>query len=391
MPVSFSFIVPFHRNLDCLADSLAALVPLPPRSELIVAVDGAEEDCRPIASAHGARIVVIDGTAGPAVARNEAAAIARGDVLVFIDADVVVSREGLERMIHLFHERPHMVAVFGSYDESPADPGFMSQYKNLSHAFIHQASATDARTFWTGFGAVRRDAFLEVGGFDERFDRPSVEDIDLGYRLVRSGREIILDPALSACHLKRWTFWSVMLSDVRDRGIPWTQLILRYRELSGHLNLQSRYRWSTFLAYVALMSVAIGAHDRRVLADLPLLAVGLTVLNRDYYRFFYRKRGGSFVVRAWLMHTLHHLYNGLSFAIGTALFCVARFSGLKVPGALAADSWSAGRSRSAPAVTFARRIRRRKDVDTAAAPIGRIDVPETSNAARPPRVAAHAR
>src|SRR5258706_9494581 len=263
---AFSFIVPFHQGLACLARCLAALDPLPPQSELIIAADGAVDDCRRLASRHGARVIAIHGPSGPAVARNVAAAAAVGEVLVFIDADVAVSGMGLARMTRIFVEHPGTVAAFGSYDERPGEPGFMSQYRNLSHSFIHHSSALEARTFWAGFGAVRKDAFQAIGGFDERFDRPSVEDIDFGYRLAEAGYTVVLDPTLSACHLKRWTLRSAIVSDVRDRGIPWTQLILRYGALRDDLNLRAEYRWSVVLAYVALASLAWAAHDPRFLA-----------------------------------------------------------------------------------------------------------------------------
>jgi GT2 family glycosyltransferase len=343
MPLRFSFIVPFHRGLSCLAQCLEALAPLPAGSELIIAADGAEDDCRPLASLYQARVLDLPGLSGPAVARNAAAAAAIGDVLVFIDADVAVSRAGLTRMARIFSEQPQTAAVFGSYDEGPADPGFMSQYKNLSHSFIHHTSTTKARTFWAGFGAVRREAFHMVGGFDERFDRPSVEDIDFGYRLTAAGYEILLDPGLSASHLKRWTIGSAIASDVRDRGIPWTQLIWRYRALNNDLNLRTEYRLSVVLAYLAVGSLVLAAYDRRVLISLPLLVVGLTALNLRYYRFFYLKRGCWFAVRVWALHVGQDLCNGLSFVVGTALFFAARYLGLRLPGGLSTESWSAGR------------------------------------------------
>jgi GT2 family glycosyltransferase len=343
VPVRFSFIVPFHCNLASLARCLSALDPLPALSELIVAADGAVEDRRAIASRHQARVIAVDGPSGPAVARNAAAAAANGDVLVFVDADVVVSRSGLAGMTRAFGEQPHIAAIFGSYDEQPADAGFMSQYKNLSHAFIHQSSASKARTFWAGFGAVRRDAFFRVGGFDERFGRPSVEDIDLGYRLTEAGYEIVLDPALSACHLKRWTLRSAIVSDVRDRGIPWTQLVLRYGAMANDLNLRAEYRWSVLLAYLALASSVLALYDSRFLPAVPLLLLALTALNRSLYGFFYRQRGVSFAARVWVLHGVHHLYNGLSFAIGTVLFGAARYLGVRLPGSLPTDSWIAAR------------------------------------------------
>jgi GT2 family glycosyltransferase len=350
MALRFSFIVPFHSGLSSLAQCLAALDPLPPESELIIAADRAIEDCRRLAAKHRARIVEVarDGRpSGPAVARNAAAAVASGDVFVFIDADVVVSRPGLARMAAIFSDRQQTAAVFGAYDEQPADPGFMSQYRNLSHSFIHQSSATTARTFWAGFGAVRREAFHMVGGFDERFDRPSVEDIDFGYRLTNAGYEVILDPTLSACHLKRWTVGSALVSDVRDRGIPWTQLILRYGALHDDLNLRAEYRVSVVLAYLAPFALLGALYDRRLLLTLPLLIAGLVGLNRRYYRFFYRNRGAWFTVRVWLLHVLQHLCNGVSFATGTLLFLAARYLSVRLPGSLSVDSWSATLSRSA--------------------------------------------
>ncbi len=341
MGTRLSVVVPFHSGLEALSRCLAALDPLPQASELIIAADGTFEDWSAVVSAHDARVVVIRGPAGPAVARNVAAMSATGDVLVFIDADVVVSDGALERLAQTFVRDPGLAAVFGAYDEDPADRGFVSQYKNLSHAFVHQSSSTHARTFWAGFGAVRRDVFLAAGGFDERLRRPSVEDIDLGYRLTAAGHEIRLDSSLVACHLKRWTLASMILSDVRDRGIPWTQLVHRYGALNDDLNLRVNYRWSVVLAYLALTALVAGVVEARALALLLPVLVGLTLLNLPFYRFFYRKRGMAFTARAWLLQVALHVYNGASFAVGTVLFLVSRHLRVRLPGALSPDPWNA--------------------------------------------------
>src|SRR5262249_49320905 len=211
-------IVPFHSNVNVLGRVLAPMQGLGVQHEVIVVADGAREDCRPAAAAVGAVVIERPVAGGPAAARNDGAAAARGEILVFIDADVVVSKDTLRRLDVLFAERPEASAIFGAYDEEPDAPNFISQYKNLAHSYIHQTANPVSQTFWGGFGAVRASAFAAVGGFDERFGRPTVEDIDLGYRLTASGHTVLIDHLLRVQHLKRWTFGSVLASDVRDRG-----------------------------------------------------------------------------------------------------------------------------------------------------------------------------
>jgi GT2 family glycosyltransferase len=299
------------------------------------------DDCSALAASHGARVVTIEGPRGPAVARNAAARIATGDVLIFVDADVMVSRRGLERMMRLFDQHPDVAAAFGAYDDEPDHPAFVSQYKNLSHAFIHRSSARRARTFWAGFGGVRREAFQRVGGFDERFERPSVEDIDLGYRLTAAGCHVVLDAELSARHLKRWTLRSAIVSDVCDRGIPWTQLLLRYGAIANDLNLRREYRWSVALSHLAVACLVAALADWRFAGGTLACLAALTILNRRYYTFFYRKRGAWFAARVWPLHLLHHFGNGVSFVAGSMLFAASRYLRLRLPGTLPSDPWRA--------------------------------------------------
>ncbi|MCH8154520.1 MAG: glycosyltransferase, partial [Proteobacteria bacterium] len=114
-------------------------------------------------------------------ARNRGALKASGEFLAFIDADVVVHDDTLARMVAAFGANPGVAGVFGCYDDSPDDSGFISQYKNLAHRYVHQDSHGEVPTFWSGCGAIRRSVFIEFGGFDEeRYPRPAIEDIELG-------------------------------------------------------------------------------------------------------------------------------------------------------------------------------------------------------------------
>ena len=108
-------------------------------------------------------IVVIDNpaSANAATARNLGAERATGDILFFIDADVEVRPDTVTRIRDAFDADPSLAAVFGSYDDAPAAPGVASRFRNLLHHQVHQSAPGPASTFWTGLGAVRRDAFAQ--------------------------------------------------------------------------------------------------------------------------------------------------------------------------------------------------------------------------------------
>jgi glycosyltransferase involved in cell wall biosynthesis len=321
-----SVVVPFHAGLPYLARSLRALAFIP-GAELIVVADGAVEDCRALAGECGAQVIGIDGPAGPAAARNRGAAAATGDVLVFVDADVVVWPDALRRIAELLAQRPAVDAVFGSYDDRPAASNFLSQYRNLLHCFTHQTSNHDAFTFWAGLGAVRADVFRAMGGFSEQFGRPSIEDIELGYRLRASGHQVALDRRLHGTHLKRWTLRSMLVTDLRDRGVPWMRLILRSAACPSDLNLSHAARVSIVLSYLLLLSLIAAITSVAWLAPALVIGVLFALANRRVLSFMIRKRGWRFGAGVGAVVLLFHLINGISVLAGTALHLAERWRG----------------------------------------------------------------
>src|SRR5439155_16996681 len=144
---------------------------------------------------------------------------------------------------------------FGSYDADPRAGGIVSDFRNLLHHHVHQTAAGPVASFWAGLGAVRRDDFVAIGGFDERnFPGPSIEDIDLGMRLADQGARIMLDPHLLGKHLKRWSFAEMVRTDFAARGVAWVALLLRRGSGSTALNLGWRHRM-TAAASLALLAV----------------------------------------------------------------------------------------------------------------------------------------
>jgi len=264
-------------------------------------------------------VVVVEeppGT-GPARARNLGAARATGELLCFVDSDVEVHTDAFARLRAAFAADRGLVAAFGAYDDAPPAPGVVSGFRNLLHHHIHVAGAGPAETFWAGLGAVRRDAFAAAGGFDaSRFPRSSVEDIDLGMRLVAAGGRIVLDPSIQGTHLKAWTLPSMLRTDFARRGVPWVVLLLRAGRDAPRagLNLGWRHRLSA-LASVAAAGAALA---RRPVAATSALAL-LGWLNRDLYALLARRRGPAAAVLGVGLHALHHLAGAAAVPVGGAV------------------------------------------------------------------------
>lgn len=241
--------------------------------------------------------------AGPALARNIAAESARADVLVFVDSDVAAAPDALARIRAALTGPDAPSGVFGAYDDEPDDDGLVSSYRNLLHHRVHATAAGDAETFWAGLGALRRDAFMSVGGFDAlRFSSPSVEDIELGMRLRDSGERIVLDPSIRGKHLKRWTAGSMVTTDFSRRGLPWARLLLERGERSSALNLSPRRRISATLSVAA---VALAATGRRLPAAAAL--AGVAALNAGFLAMLARRGGLRLALGGLGLQVLHEV------------------------------------------------------------------------------------
>jgi GT2 family glycosyltransferase len=331
-------IIPFHRDRRQLAQSQPGGRQALPDAEIIVAADGAIEDCHELARASSAEVIEIAGPMGPAVARNRAAARASGDMLVFVDADVIAAPDSLSGLCGVLEREPDVAAAFGAYDLQPAQPNFMSQYKNLSHACVHELGNPEANTFWAGLGVVRTSVFREVGGFDERFRRPTTEDIELGYRIRLAGYRLRLDSRFHGKHLKKWTVKSSIRIDIGARGIPWTQLIHRYGALANDLNTRHELRWSVVLSYLLLLLLPAAIVWPWAGLGSAIALMAIILLNRSYYAWFLQRRGWLFTARVVPAHILYHLCNGVSFVAGTFMHVASRM-GIRLPGALPLTAW----------------------------------------------------
>jgi GT2 family glycosyltransferase len=299
--------------------------------ELVVVDDGSTDGSAELAASFGAIVLRHDAPLGPAAARNAGAQTARAPLVFFLDADVVLHPDALQKAIARFDADADLAALLGSYDDRPAGPGLVSRFRNLLHHYIHQQGdfrdgVRPVRTFWTGCGAIRRRVFLELGGFDpDLYRRPAIEDIELGYLMHLAGHRVVLVRDIQATHLKRWTLRRLILTDIFQRGVPWTLLMLRSRIAETDLNVSRSQRVCVAATGLGLLGL-MAAPWQPALLTVPLGALAMIVaLNRSFYRFLARRQGLPFVIASIPLHVIYFGCCGLSVVIALAIWSIQSY------------------------------------------------------------------
>jgi len=314
-----SIIVPYHNQPELLPKCIESILNSTYKDMEIITVDDCSTDdsWERIAHLPVVGISTLENS-GPAAARNLGSKIALGEILVFFDSDVVVRPDAIERAIVMLDENPELAAIFGAYTIDPLSNDFFTVYKNLVHHFTHHVSQKRVHTFWAGCGAVRRDVFMELDGFDESYSVPCVEDIELGYRLTESGYKVKLEPSIQVTHGKSYNLKTLVISDFKFRAVPWARLLAVKNVFYSDLNL----RVSNVISGIILgMLVPAGIIAAWQVPELRLpLAIGLPLaylfLNARIFSFVLGQKGLSFLLKFIPTYTLTYLYSIAGFVAG---------------------------------------------------------------------------
>jgi len=317
-PPSLSVVVPVHNGAATLGRCLTALAASDSQPlERIVVDDASTDGSAAIAEEAGARVLRRTARGGPAAARNTGAAAATGEVLLFLDADCEIHPDAVAAVGRAFAEDPQLDALFGSYDDDPAERDAVSRFKNLFHHWTHQRAAREASTFWAGCGAIRRPRFLALGGFDERrYPLPSIEDIELGCRLRRAGGTIRIVPSIQVRHLKRWALGELIRTDLWRRGVPWTELLVASRGACSGLNLAWRSRLEVAAGLAAVAALLAAPVRPAALWLAAAAALALVLSSAGFYRLLARRAGPATLVAALPLHLLYALICAAALVIG---------------------------------------------------------------------------
>lgn len=322
--VAVSVIIPAYNAAGTLAQTLKALCAAQPAPlEIIVVDDGSTDETARIAEGFSVRVVRLEKNLGTAAAKNRGAENARGDVLLFTDADIIVPRDVIAQVQKTF-DTGGSEGLVGLLDQNIPHLNWASQFKNLWMNFTYGRFVNVERIglFYTSIAAMRRTTFLELGGFDTNYRGASIaEDTEFGQRAWGRGVPISIAPELRVVHLKRYSVGGVLREDFR-RANALTLMRLRKRGEPFFTSVPLFYQ----LAVPTIYFAAVFLTGALVLQNFFLLIGGLCglvvfyLLNASLLIFLLRARGIGFVFAAALFLPLDVFVVGLGMLSAFANF-----------------------------------------------------------------------
>ena len=114
-------------------------------------------------------------------------------------------------------------------------------------------------------------------------------------------------------HLKRWTARSLLVTEIANRAVPWTRLIVQSGRLPNDLNLRTSSRVAAAVACLLIPS-ALGAIAFPTLWPVPLLLlVALLALDAPLWRYLASAGGVAFMVKSMAWHWFYYIYSTVTF------------------------------------------------------------------------------
>jgi len=322
---NITIVTPLYNSEATLARYLGSVFRSSYRDFEVILVDDCSAcDYRGIIQDFPVVYTKLSKRGGSAAARNAGTKLAHGEILLFIDPDIIIGQDSLQKVVEVFHSHPEIDALIGSYDADPGARNNTSRFKFLFHHYIHQREGDYVFSFWTGFGAIKRTTFETISGFDACFfSRPNtIFDVELGYRLIQKGYRIYNAKQIQVKHLKRLAYFQWLRTDIMDRALPWIKIILTYRDLKPRLNIRFGDSLSSLCIGGSIILFCL-PHEGHAVVAAGFLLVPLFINHRTIY-FFVKQRGVSFGLLSILYLYIYYFMCFIIVPLGVFLFLLER-------------------------------------------------------------------
>ena len=325
---AISIIIPTRNSAPTLLACLKAIE----RStvvahEIIVVDDGSSDGSGEIAEAEGVILVKLNGNRHANYCRNVGAEHASGDILLFLDSDVVLQPDTIRNALDSLSNGRCDVVV-GLYSDRHVHPNVASQYKNLWIRYSYLRSRENVDWIFGAIALIRKQAFHNAGGFDRTLFRNKGGDLELGKRITDVHPSIVLNPRVEVEHLKKHVLTTLLRNDF-DRAQGFLQLAGRLGQLSrslfkGFANVYPAFVYSSAIVWLMLLSLMAGVWIPSVLWSAIGFSILYLILNADFLLYYARHRGYDKMPQVLGVMVLDHLACGAGSLMGLSRWLFSR-------------------------------------------------------------------
>lgn len=305
-----SVVVPVFNSSNIIEKCLKAIKNQqgidPLRMEIIVVDDASTDSSVAKAVSLCDKLISLQNNSGAAKARNTGAKAAAGNIIVFVDSDVILKPHCLSNLIAIFKTDNKSSATVGTYSERPIDNKFLNVYHNAFTRYHHDLSSKEIDWFWGALSSIRKDVFIETGGFDERYQGASGEDLAFGRILFDKGYRIAYIPEAQGAHAHQFTIASMLKNDYMKAvtGIKMKLSQSMPEKAPGFVNPNSII--TSFLLFLIPLLVLLKAstHIPYLPGIVLFIFLLLIIINRSYYAYLNKISDSRFTFFAPLLHWL---------------------------------------------------------------------------------------
>jgi glycosyltransferase involved in cell wall biosynthesis len=269
--------------------------------EVIIVDDCSTDNTIEIASRYPVRVITMEKNGGPAKARNRGVAEAQGDIIFFLDADVIVMDGTVSEVQTYFEQNPSSQCVIGICATDPLNEGFVPRYMAMFE-YIHllDARGKNLSVFAPRCGAISKELFLQAGGYDESYKGADVEDFELARRINKTS-SITLNPKM----LVRHQFVNNFQEAVRNyfkRAVMWIHLFLKDRKFDNAGPTAPSNGIAAVCAFMSMLSLLLVPVVENAGHAFMLFLLVFLVANLGWWNFMRREAGLLFSMKALLLN-----------------------------------------------------------------------------------------
>ena len=293
--MKISIIIPVYNSSLTLKECLEAIFNSNFKNfEVIVISDNSTDNSVGIAKQYQCKIIELSENKGPAFARNEGAKISEGDILLFVDSDVIIKKDALNYLSEKFLQN-EIDAIQGIYSHEPTYKSIVTQYQmSYNCYYIWPENKKYASTLSTCCLAIRKKIFLNLKGFNVNFKRPSAEDEEFGYFLIDKGYKILILRELNVEHRINYN----LKHFIKKKFYIYIDVMKEYLRNKTYFKKIKQTNYSKVLAGIVILGLiiltAIGTIiflNETILYIFLTLNIAFLLLHTGFMRFVGRTKG----------------------------------------------------------------------------------------------------